>query len=303
MITNKRSVLKTAAVTGTTPATWTSRYGSITFNQVGREFPYGGINEAGLVVEMLGLPGTEYPQLDGRPAVSELQWIQFALDNYQSVGEAKQTIGKILIKKDQAPLHYLMCDREKKCSVFEFLAGKIVVSHLTNIPALANDDYETSLKLLPNYVGFGGSKQVPQDDASVSRFIRAASVVSQFSNISEPSKEFDYAFAGLDSVQAHDTRWQIVYGIKDRRAYFRTPSNKKKLLAVNLDDFDFRCSTPVFIVDLSGEITGDSTFSLKEYKQDFNRRSIKLTLQKLGIALPEDAISALASYPNSTVCK
>jgi choloylglycine hydrolase len=26
---------------------WTSRYGSITFNQYGREFPSGGINEKG----------------------------------------------------------------------------------------------------------------------------------------------------------------------------------------------------------------------------------------------------------------
>src|ERR1051325_6901014 len=31
------------------PAHWTSKFGSITFNQYGREFPHGGMNQAGLV--------------------------------------------------------------------------------------------------------------------------------------------------------------------------------------------------------------------------------------------------------------
>src|SRR5262245_52821757 len=34
---------------GETPARWVSKYGSVTFNQYGREFPTGGMNEKGLV--------------------------------------------------------------------------------------------------------------------------------------------------------------------------------------------------------------------------------------------------------------
>ena len=30
---------------------WISKYGSVTFNQNGRELPYGGMNEAGLIIE------------------------------------------------------------------------------------------------------------------------------------------------------------------------------------------------------------------------------------------------------------
>ena len=36
-----------------TPASWVSKYGSVTFNQYGRELPTGGMNEAGLVVETI----------------------------------------------------------------------------------------------------------------------------------------------------------------------------------------------------------------------------------------------------------
>ena len=54
---------------------WTSTYGSATFNQYGREFPMGAMNEAGLVVETMMLDETEYPEADSRPAINILQWI------------------------------------------------------------------------------------------------------------------------------------------------------------------------------------------------------------------------------------
>src|SRR5436305_3006577 len=51
---NKRGVAKTAAdVDSPNPAKWVSEYGSVTFNQYGRENPMGGMNEAGLVVEVM----------------------------------------------------------------------------------------------------------------------------------------------------------------------------------------------------------------------------------------------------------
>lgn len=44
---NKRGVAKTATVADApNPAKWVSRYGSVTFNQYGRENPTGGMNEA-----------------------------------------------------------------------------------------------------------------------------------------------------------------------------------------------------------------------------------------------------------------
>ena len=54
LIINKRGVSK-EAMPGTQKdpgqyATWTPKYGSLTFNQYGREMPSGGINEAGLIV-------------------------------------------------------------------------------------------------------------------------------------------------------------------------------------------------------------------------------------------------------------
>src|SRR6266487_5514864 len=80
--TNHRGLYKTSFKTddGET-ISWVSKYGSITFNQYGKEFPTGGMNENGLVVELMWLDETRYPNRDSRPSVNVLQWIQYQLDH------------------------------------------------------------------------------------------------------------------------------------------------------------------------------------------------------------------------------
>ncbi|MBP6398063.1 MAG: linear amide C-N hydrolase, partial [Saprospiraceae bacterium] len=61
MLKNLRGVNKTAYYTHQgSQANWISKYGSITFNQNGKEMPYGGMNEKGLAIEMLWLDLTKY---------------------------------------------------------------------------------------------------------------------------------------------------------------------------------------------------------------------------------------------------
>jgi len=72
VIVNKRNVAKTALhnpnLIGEQSPSWTSQYGSVTFNQVGRGFPFCGINEAGLAITLMMLVETEYPKPDNRPS-------------------------------------------------------------------------------------------------------------------------------------------------------------------------------------------------------------------------------------------
>src|SRR5918999_3447069 len=85
---NKRGVAKVSnAEDRTNPAKWVSKYGSVTFNQYGRENPSGGMNEAGLVIELMWLDETQYPAQDSRPALDVLEWIQYQLDTSANVAE------------------------------------------------------------------------------------------------------------------------------------------------------------------------------------------------------------------------
>ena len=93
LLKNIRGVQKRAFITGTgNAANWTSKYGSVTFTQNGKEMPYGGMNEKGLAIEMLWLEYTEYYINEITPYLNELEWIQYQLDNYASIDEVIQNI-------------------------------------------------------------------------------------------------------------------------------------------------------------------------------------------------------------------
>jgi len=100
VIINKRGVEKTAnpdPFNRVNLLTWTSKYGSATFNQHGREFPLGGMNEAGLVVETMVLEETEYPSPDSRPEIEILQWVQYQLDNFSTIEESGKPSEKHIV--------------------------------------------------------------------------------------------------------------------------------------------------------------------------------------------------------------
>ena len=95
-------------------AIWTAKYGSVTFNQYGREFPMGGMNEVGLVVEAMALSDTCYPEPDGRPYMgSASQWKQYLLDTCASVAEVVAGDRKVRISnKSMGPgTHVLVLDQ------------------------------------------------------------------------------------------------------------------------------------------------------------------------------------------------
>ncbi|OSZ79955.1 hypothetical protein CAP36_01430 [Chitinophagaceae bacterium IBVUCB2] len=145
--TNQKGVTKTSAKTrdGET-INWVSKYGSLTFNQYGKEFPTGGMNEKGLVVELMWLDGTKYPSPDHRPAIDVLQWIQYQLDICSTIEELIATDKNIRIATaGSTPLHYLVADATGNAATIEFSNGKMLVHKgeqlpfpVLTIPGIAN---------------------------------------------------------------------------------------------------------------------------------------------------------------------
>jgi len=62
VLVNRRGIAKESWRTGTTgeKARWTSEHGSVTFSLVGREYAWGGMNEAGLMMSSMELRAGEY---------------------------------------------------------------------------------------------------------------------------------------------------------------------------------------------------------------------------------------------------
>ena len=154
-------------------AAWQATYGSLTFNQYGRELPTGGMNEAGLVVETMALSAARYPEPDHRPYLgSALQWRQYLLDTCKTVADVINTDHKVRIsdKIKGIGMHVLVLDKVGDCAVIEFLSGRMTVYRGADLPvaALTNDTYAKSLKYLHQ-----GRAPLLDTYSSISRFIKA----------------------------------------------------------------------------------------------------------------------------------
>lgn len=258
VIVNQRNIRKTAFVTpGNTPAQWTSRYGSVTFNCVGQELPAGGMNEAGLVVENMWLGAARYPDADSRPAVNSLEWIQYQLDCCRTVAEVATNSEQLRIDPGACPSrgHYLVCDANGDCATIEFILGKTVCHRGESLPwcALANDPYGPSAAHLKAHPEPEGSpreiRAAYRKQNYDGRFAHAATRAARFKPGSK-RQDLDYAFQTLDEVhQGLATVWRLVYDIPERRIYFRTRSHPQERV-LDFKSMNFACGGPVRFFNL-----------------------------------------------------
>jgi choloylglycine hydrolase len=300
---NKHGVAKTAA-TADNPAQWVSKYGSVTFNQYGREFPLGGMNEAGLIIEIMWLEQTEYPHPDARKAVPDLQWVQYQLDNAATVADviASDKTLRIAIR-NAAPIHFLVCDRTGQAAAIEFLEGTMVVHTQETLPAtaLTNNTYAYCLRLFNIFNGDESGEAFDAADNSLKRFVWAAQGVQNW-NPKTSGAPIDYAFGLLDKVSSRITMFRIVYDVGNRRIHYRTKSNPAQRY-IDIDAFDYSCTTPVKILDIaSGD--GNVTTDFVDYSYEANYELISKSYAGTNFlnAISEEVKQQVAKYPETLPC-
>jgi choloylglycine hydrolase len=302
LIVNPRGLARTAD-SGDRPARWTAKYGSVTFNQYGRDFPSGGMNEAGLAIELMWLDGSRYPSPDARHTVDVLQWIQYQLDTQATVAEVLASDAKIRIAVG-APLHYLVADRTGKVATVEFLNGRLVAHSGERLPfaALTNDTYERSLRYKSD---LGGKPAPTRDESSLARFARTADRVRGFAAAKEAkTNAVAYAFETLSQAAQPSTRWSLVYELDRLRVHFRT-KERRQIRDLSFADLDFRCSQPVRVLDLAADVAGDVAPRLVAYQRGMNRRLVETAYRNTPFlaASPEAEIERVARVPEAATCQ
>jgi penicillin V acylase-like amidase (Ntn superfamily) len=306
---NKRGVAKRAFGSSAGIALhWTSKFGSVTFNQFGREFPLGGINEAGLVVEELSA-SARYPAPDARPALNELQWIQYQLDTQATVRGLVRSASKVRISRLFFRLHFLVADAGGRRAVIEFIDGKMTVYEGGGLPvsALSNNGYAESIRYLRLHRGFGGDRTPSGGPESIERFVMAATMLEDYGL---PGQRLmpDDGFGILKAVEQSDTQWSIVYNLPRRLVFFKTRAHRR-LKLINLAAFDFSCRGPVLMLPVTTEAGWILTEAFKPYEARENRRLIASVfarlkqLDELPSGLPEDLPGWLADYPETCRCR
>ena len=302
---NAKGVKKTSFVPdGGKAITWVSSCGSITFNQFGKEFPHGGMNERGLVVELMWLAETTYPSADDRAAMNELQWIQYQLDNCATVSEVIATDSIIRIsRQNAAPLHYLVADANGDAATIEFINGQMKVHRGKNLPnpVLTNTVYAEAQRQVEQHGSNGNS----YGDNSINRFATACRMVQQYqtSDIKEPAT--DYAFSILNKIaQSSYTQWRIVYDITNRQVHFVTHDRPERKM-LSFKDVDFTCASSTQHFPLSNKQNGNIAKAFTPLSFLQNKVLIEQSAKesKSQIEIPAASIAQAAAYFNTTHCE
>ena len=309
IIVNKKGIAKRALLLNPAEkaAEWVSKYGSVTFNQYGREMPNGGMNEVGLVVETLMLPNTENPAPDARPALTA--WVQYQLDMSRTVGEVIASDKAIRISQAMPmPIHFFVCDRQGNAAVVEFIEGKLVCHTGDDLPQklITNNTCDESLAFLGQHEGFGGARPIRRGSHdSLDRFVVAAGRLKAYQADDSRQSPVQYAFETLTAVrQGSATKWSIVHDIKNLAIHYKT-ERCSETRTVRLKDLDFSPQTPVRMIGVNTPHTGLLNSHFMDYDADLNSWLVFYCVRHTPMlsAIPDALLELLARYPETTVAK
>jgi len=293
------------------PPTWTAQYGSVTFNQYGQEFPVGGMNEAGLAVEVLWHFSAEYPEPDARPSLNELQWLQYQLDNYASVKEMIAHADAIRVAAVYAPVHYMAVDQQNHSASFSYIGGKLVINE--GVLTMTNTTLSESRLYLKKFTGFSGNLSMPEGKESLDRFVITRSMLAVGNRPVAVSQPIGFAFSILDAVETPGyTQWKIVYDLASREIHFRTAKNHLPR-RIRLAAFNFSCTEPILGFPLDSEDDGnmfDNFSQLGDVSNNFSQLTDYQNAQMVARAaypilssIPEGITKKFVEYPASIQCE
>ena len=159
--------------------TWVSRYASLALS-MWRTGTVDGMNDQGLAAHALYLDDVNWEAPDERPAVANLTWVQYLLDNFATVAEVVAAvpdvrIASLPVRGQEMGCHIAVDDAGGDSAIIEPIDGALVVHHRRDYAVMANSpDYDEQLANLARYRPFGGELSPPGDITSLDRFVRAS---------------------------------------------------------------------------------------------------------------------------------
>ncbi len=245
---------------------WKSRYGSAVISSFDNS-TVDGMNEKGMVANLLWLAESEYPRYDRtKRGLTIAAWAQYVLDNFASVKEAVDELKKekFMICSDFIPgtdmlatLHLSISDATGDNAIFEYIGGKLIIHHdraynvMTNSPV-----FSKQLALNEYWSGIPGTVMLPGTNRAADRFVRASYYIRTIRQTNDPriavagvfsvirNCSVPYGISTKDQPNISSTRWRTVSDQKNLVYYFEnvlTPN----VFWVNLKKIDFSEKAPV----------------------------------------------------------
>lgn len=265
---------------------WTAKYGSIVATAY-ENISTNGMNERGLAAHILGLSVSDYGQRDDSlPGLSISFWVQFYLDNFQTVAEALrytkthpfQVVSFVHPRAGLVRLHLALEDATGDSAIIEYIDGAPRIYHGRKYTVLTNEPaFDLQLQNLKQYAGFGGDKPLPGTTYPIDRFVRASYYVE---HLPEPKSDREAVLKLLSVMQnagqpygtlsperdegghIYESIWRTVSDLTHRVYYFNS-SMGFNIIWARLSQFNLEAGAPVMKLDpavnadLAGDVTGE----------------------------------------------
>lgn len=280
--------IKRSGEVGSMSVDWTSKYGSV-ISTAWDIATADGMNEKGLVANILWLVESEYPKFNpkgNKKGISISTWSQYVLDNFATVSEAVEQLKDepFVVVSDYIPgtkkfstLHLSISDANGDNAIFEYINGKLVIHHDRSYTVMTNSPiFEQQLALDSYWKGIPGTVMLPGTNRAADRFVRASyyinaipqtedpriAVASVFSVIRNCSVPFGISSETEPNISS--TRWRSVSDQKNLVYYFETVLTPNTFW-VNLKDFDLSANGKVMKLSLENNKTYNGN-THKEFK-------------------------------------
>lgn len=262
---------------------WTAKYGSV----IAAGYNIGtadGMNEMGLVANLLYLVESDYGGVEDKPALSISLWAQYVLDNFATVAEAVEALRqepfRIIAPKlpngKGAQLHLSISDATGDSAIFEYIDGELVIHHGREYQVMTNSPrFEEQLALNAYWKEIGGLTFLPGTNRAADRFARASFLIEAIPKEADPAyiiavPEGSYQYQAVASVLSvmrsvsvplgittpgqpniSSTIWRSISDHKNR-VYFFDSATSPDTFWVPLEDLDLSEGAPVRKLPLAG---------------------------------------------------
>lgn len=277
--------MKRDGMGGKNTITWESKFGSLIVSgyDIGTSE---GMNEKGLVVNMLALVESDYGQpTEGGKVISISTWAQYYLDNFATVAEVVADARKesfrvqtvVLPTGRPANMHLCMSDSTGDSAIFEYVKGALVIHHNKDYKVMTNSPtYDKQLAIVEYWKDAGGMlKSLPGTSRAADRFIRATYLLEAIPRETAPNYisgspqqkfQFQAAMSVLSVMRSvgtplgiilddmpwvSSTIWRTVSDSTNRVVMFDSAMTPATFW-VPLADLDFKSEAPVKKLELVG---------------------------------------------------
>ena len=273
---------------GNNSVQWKSKYGSVITSSWDIASS-DGMNEKGLVGNLLWLAESDYPKFEknsNQKGLAVSMWLQYVLDNFTTVSEVVTALEKkdFSIVSSHIPgtdifatVHLSVSDATGDNAIFEYIKGKLVIHHDRKYVAMTNSPiFEEQLAINTYWKGIPGTIMLPGTNRAADRFTRAsyyidaipktdnirtalASVFGVIRNCSVP-----LGISSPTEPNISSTRWRTVADQKNLVYYFDNVLNPN-VVWVEFSKLDFSEKGKIKKLSLANNenYSGESSMNFK----------------------------------------